>query len=487
MIKAAIKNKLKIIILFLLLFAFSACKKLIEVDAPTTSVNSKNIFDKDVTAASVLTGIYTNLSSAGIQSGGLTSMSYLASLSSDELSRYGELFGIENMYFTNTLDGQTGGYEFWNNIYPVIYVLNASLEGLNESKTLTPAVKQQLIGEAKFMRAFCFFYLVNLYGNVPLVITTDYKVNSTMPRTDKDQVWGQIIADLKDAEALLNSGYLDATLLKITEERVRPNKMVATALLSRVYLYRKEWQKAEEQATLVLNNPTYSLVNLQQVFKRNSKEAIWQLQPVTKGYNAPEALTFIIDPVNGFRSPVYLSQRLLSCFDIGDLRKINWIGNSLVGGVNYSYAYKYKALPSAPDVASSEYPTIFRLGEQYLIRAEARIQQNKISDGINDLNTLRNRATDKTVPPESQLKLLSNDLSKEKALLAVEKERRTELFTEWGHRWLDLKRTDRIDEVMTKEVPLKIAGGFWKTYKQWYPLPKSDLINNPKLTQNVGY
>ena len=95
----------------------------------------------------------------------------------------------------------------WRFAYFHIYQANAVIEELGKSGSVSAAVKQQLTAEAKFVRAFCHFYLVNLFGDIPLVVTTDYRMNSVLGRTDKESVYRQIIADLKDAQAGLNEAY----------------------------------------------------------------------------------------------------------------------------------------------------------------------------------------------------------------------------------------------------------------------------------------
>ncbi|HWW42271.1 RagB/SusD family nutrient uptake outer membrane protein [Pedobacter sp.] len=481
-------NRIGLLIIALVFITFPSCKKLIEVGGPNTSVNSENIFEKDITASSVLTAIYSKLSAASIFQGrAITSMSYLAGLSADELT----LISPDNFlkaYYTNTLNTQNDvGTQIWNNAYPDIYVINATLEGISNSTSLTPIVKQQLLGEAKFLRAFYFFYLVNLYGDVPLILSTDYKVNSLLKRTPKEKVWEQIIIDLKDAQNLLSEKYLDASLLIQTEERVRPTKWAATALLARIYLYTRNWDSAEREASILIGNNNYGLVTLNQVFKMNSKEAIWQLQPVTRNINTQDGIAFILTPETGVGTsqPGCISASLLNSFDIGDQRKKDWINSVKIDDVDYYYAYKYK-IGYVVDGPVSEYSMVLRLAEQYLIRAEARIQQGKISEGLDDLNILRDRATDKT-EGAVRLSKLSTSLAPSDALLAVEHERQTELFTEWGHRWLDLKRTNRVDEIMAIEVPKKIGGGVWKSFQQWFPLPTYDLQKDPNLIQNTGY
>ena len=118
---------------------------------------------------------------------------------------------------------------------------------------------------------------------------------------------------------------------------------------------------------------------------------------------------------------------------------------------------------------------MFRLAEQYLIRAEARAQQNNISGAQADLNAIRTRAGLANVTATTQTGLVT----------AIYHERQIELFTEFGHRWFDLKRTGQLDAVMGIAAPQK--GGTWASYKALIPIPASEISINPHLTQNPGY
>jgi hypothetical protein len=119
------------------------------------------------------------------------------------------------------------------------------------------------------------------------------------------------------------------------------------------------------------------------------------------------------------------------------------------------------------------------LAEQYLIRAESRVHgaSGGIIGAIDDLNVIRMRAD---LPP------LSYNLSQSEVVQAILQERRIEFFAEFGHRWLDLKRTDNVDSVMQVITPLK-GGGQWKSFQQYYPIPYSELLRDPKLKQTPGY
>jgi starch-binding outer membrane protein, SusD/RagB family len=460
------------------------CKPLVEVPPSITSVNSANVYSSDATAVAVLTGIYTNMSLGNAGFYGLGSLFLYPSLSADELTLYDINNSAYLPYYSNRLTNSSTifGTDYWLTIYPVIYITNSAIQGLTNNSAITPAVSQQLIGEAKFMRAFCYFYLVNLYGDVPLVTGTDYTVNAQMPRTSQALVWQQIITDLKDAQASLNQNFLDATVLNTTTQRVRPTLWVATALLARSYLYTGDFANAEAQASSIIAKASmFSLDSLNGVFLANSQEAIWQLQPVGAGVNSNtgEGAIFNLPPTGPNTSgayPVYLSNFLINAFEPNDQRRVNWVDSVTVGNTIYYYAYKYKI--GLVNAQTSEYSTIFRLGEQYLIRAEAEAQLNDLVDAANDLNAIRNRAGLANTPANDQASLLN----------AISHERQVELFTEWGHRWLDLKRTGNINTVMGSPGGVCAAkGGQWTTNWQWYPIPLSELQADPKLQQNSGY
>ncbi len=388
-------------IFFCLIILFSSCRKLVEVAPPTTSITGSSVFNEDAAAISVLTGIYANISASNISSpGGITSLTLYAGLSADEYTLWS---GVTNQtalaFYENALTGgnqsTTTSSQFWTNSYNSIFKCNDAVQGLNASNTLTPAVKQQLIGEAKFMRAFFYFYLVNLYGEVPITVTNDYKVNATLARSPIEKVYQQIIIDLKEAQTLLSENYLNASLLNNYPERVRPTKWAATALLARAYLYSSNFADAEKQATILINNTLlFGLSPISNVFlsySSGNKEAIWQLQPVTTvPTNTWDGRTFIISesgPGTAGNFGAYLSDTLIKSFEAGDLRKQNWVGNITIGTVIYNFPFKYKINSTTAPV--TEFTTMLRLGEQYLIRAEARAQIMNLSGSQSDLNVIR--------------------------------------------------------------------------------------------------
>lgn len=477
-----INNKIswliKICQLFLLLSSIlvqTSCKKFVEIKPPTTSLVATNVFDKNSTATAAQLAIYAQMQSYPFN------IDWTTGLSSDELKNFSSSQTAIDLY-ANALDAavDANGIGIWKPTYNFIYEGNAILEGLSNSPGVTDAVKKQLNGESKFLRAFWYFYLVKLYGDVPLVLTTDYKVNSNLSRAPKAQVYEQIIADLTDAQNLLNSNYVDATDTVTTVDRVRPTSWAASALLASVYLYTGDWTKAETQASSVINNTSLFTLpsKLDSVFLKNSREAIWQLIPNSSNKYTPEGNIFILNynPATNYTSfTTTISDTLMNTFENGDARKIKWVGKytDAVRRVDYYYPHKYKA--NSTSTSLTEYSMVLRLAEQYLIRAEAKAQQNNLAGAIIDINTIRNRAG---------LPNLSASLTKQQVLAAIMHERQVELFAE-GHRWTDLKRIDKVDVVMGGITPKK--GGTWSSYKQLYPIPITDIQNGINIIQNDGY
>ncbi|MGF6928270.1 hypothetical protein QFZ48_003770 [Chitinophaga sp. W2I13] len=461
-----------------LILLFSGCNKLVDINSPVTSISGRNVYSNDGTAIAVLTGIYTTMSQASIMGGDLTSIGFLTGLTSDELTLFDGNMDIGlAAYYKNMLSANLSGTDSWNSIYTRLYIINFAIEQLTQQNALTNKVRIQLLGEAKFLRALSYFYLLNLYGDVPLVISSDYAVNANLSRASKKQVWDQLISDLKDAQSILSEDYLDGTLLKTTTERLRPTKWAATALLARAYLYTEDWKNAELQSSnIIAQTARYGLSDsLNDVFKNASREAIWQLQPVLTGWNTEDAKAYIIPADYGPNgaSGVYLSGQLLNSFEVNDLRKRKWINTISYSGIIYSYAYKYTRNTYGDII--DEYNTILRLSEQYLIRAEARTMENNIQGAREDLKIIRQRAG---LPNTTAI-------NKDELLEAILHERQVELFTEFGHRWFDLKRTNTINKTMSLVTPLK--GGIWSANWQLFPIPLYDIQTNINIKQNIGY
>ncbi len=438
----------------------TSCKKFIEIPLPVDQPTTTTVFSDDQTATSAINGLYSSMmiQNFSMFNSGIT---LYPALSADEL--YNTFPDANIAPFTNNALNSNSSIvdaNFWKKCYNHIYQINAILNGLSNSTEISQTVKKQLSGETKFARALCYFYMINLFGDVPYIASTNYEENATVSRTLVSEIYQSIITDLQEAINLMSSDYPSSG-------KVRPNKWTATSLLARVYLYQKRWNEAEEAATMVINSGIYSLSPINSVFWGNSSEAIWQLLPVLTFLNTADGFTFI--PFSTSVKPQYaVTDWLLSSFENNDQRKSSWLNSSTVNGQPYYYPFKYK-IRSGNTV--TEYNMMFRLAELYLIRSEARAMLNHISGSQDDLNIIRNRAGLPNTTANNETALLS----------AIEHERQIEFFAECGHRWFDLKRTGRINNVLGT-----IKTG-WQTTDSLYPIPLSELQSNINLTQNAGY
>lgn len=454
-----------------------SCKKFLGVNPPVNKLSATSVYGANATAIAVMTNVYVGfpIHNCFYNDPGVIS---------DELSLYDvSQTGLTDLYWNRYNNATYEISSIWTGAYSNISTANSVLENLQSATALSPAVVQQLKGEAYFVRGLSYFCLVNLYGGVPLTLTTDYKVNALLGRTSADSIWAQVESDVRTAKGLLSQNYVDASLMAVSVERTRPTYWAAEALLARILLYEKKWSGADSASSeLIANQGLFALVSPDSIVIKNNREAIWQLQETNSLQypTTPEGAQFKLPPTGPDRTgnyPMYLSNAVVNSFEAGDLRKKFWVDSVTAAGVTYYYPYKYKIGNLDANANPNEYSTLFRLAEQYLIRAEARAEMNDPSLAVADINVVRARAGLGATGAVTQ----------DQVLAAIMKERRVELFTE-GHRWFDLKRTGAIDSVMTIVCPLKGAAA-WQSYKALWPLPGAEFAADPTLIgqQNPGY
>jgi hypothetical protein len=436
----------------------------VAVDLPPSQLTSTAVFEDKTTANAAMTSIYAKIRDSGILSGSAAGISNELGNYADELVFYGNISNPSQNFYNNTiLASNTAITSWWGNSYNAIYAANAVIEGVTKSTSLKTADKNQLTGEALFVRGLIHFYLLNLYGDIPYITTTDYRQNSAVGRLPTSVVYAHIIDDLSQSIALLPEDYISA-------ERVRPNKAVAQALLARVYLYTGAWAEAANTASAVLNNTVLYVWenNLDNIFLKESSTTLWQLMSAADGQNTMDGETFIF--TSGPPKLVALSNEVVAAFEPGDERRNHWVAAVTKGSSTWYHANKYKE--QSMTVSSVEYSILFRLAEQYLIRAEARAQQGDLIGAKEDLNKIRNTAGLADTSASSQEQILD----------AIQRERRVEFFTELGHRFFDLKRTNQLDAVLT---PIKTG---WDSTDRLLPVPELELLINTNLApQNAGY
>ena len=456
-----------------LLIAFStliSCKKLIQIPPnPPTQITREQAFADSATAISAVAAVYSYTPGGhGLPyEDGLFILA--TSLSGHEVAFTGSGEDYSQFYSYNVTPINNEIGSLWATPYSEIYQINDILGNITNNNNLSASFIKQITGEMKVVRAFCYFNMVNLFGGVPLVTTTDYATNAQSPRASASEIYAQILADLNDAVKKLPASYPSTG-------HARPNLYTAIALQAKVHLYQGQWQAAYNEADSVIRSGLYDITTtpLSDVFLDGSAEAIWQV-PIEDAYGGSgDALDFI--PYSSDQTPNFVvTDSLLNQFEAGDMRLANWMGVNVVNGQNVYYPAKYK--DKSPTSPPTDYMMI-RLGEIYLVRAEAAAQLNNLNGALADVNTIRQRAGLGTSTADAT--------SQAAVLAAVRKERRTELFTEWGSRWFDLNRTVNDTKYPASgQAPQVLAG--WQANDALYPLPQAQIQLNSHLTQNPGY
>lgn len=482
---------IKYILGIVFLMATISCGKIIEIAPPKTELGSNSVFISDKTANAAMIGIYSDMNSDNYIFANLITM-FMGPISADEFLYEANVATFLEFKANVVSEDNTYVNSVWAQPYNYIYRCNEVIEGVMASTGMSIGMKNQLLGEAKFLRAFCYFYLTNLFGDVPLILDTDVLKNTSLPRTPSAQVYASIISDLLESKKLLGDTYVGG-------ERTRPVKGAAILMLARTYLYTGDNVNAEIQASeLIAKTGTYQMLSgtaLGNTFLKNSTDAVWQLNIVNtllnkntiEGFNmVPASLT---NPATNYRLTRDPDYGLVQAFEkrdpsqpsnaleYYDYRRTAWTGQWTVAAtkITNTYPYKYKVRTST---TISEYSMVLRFAESYLIRAEARMQLGKFALAKADLDEIRLRGGLPGVTLPTNVAA---------GMLLIEKERRIELFAEWGHRWFDLKRWKSVtgDPAKTRaDDILPLTKPTWKSSAILMPIPAEALRTNPNLIPN---
>ncbi|MFC6859179.1 RagB/SusD family nutrient uptake outer membrane protein [Zunongwangia atlantica] len=460
-----IKN---ILTLSAVLFLVS-CEDFVEVAPPDNKLVREEVFRNENTVISAMNGIYNQLFLASYINGSSSSITYLTALSADNIKNI-RTTNLDRLQFEENeiIPDNEYNYNLWSSAYNSIYLVNSFLEGLSEATEIDEELRLRLEGESRFIRAFTYFYLVNLYGEVPLILSSDYTNNALASRTEKEQIYNQILDDLLMSAELL-------TDTDPREERIQVDVFTVKAFLARFYLYQEQWELASQLSSEVIaNTQDFELLeNLDEVFLANSKEAIWQLSPIGRGGNTQtnEGNLFIHSTLLPFFVSNAIEDDFFQGFTNDDLRLLHWIGYN--ESLQEFFVYKYKIWNSG-DFPITEYSMVLRLAEQYLIRAESRLHTNNRNGAIADLDIIRQRAGLDLIAD------INPNINDSEVLEIIMAERRKELFAEWGHRWFDLKRTDKATDILGTHSQ-------WEETDLLFPIPSQERMKNPNLSQNLGY
>jgi starch-binding outer membrane protein, SusD/RagB family len=384
--------------------------------------------------------------------------------------------------------------------YRAIARANIAIEGIQGVAEMDEALRQRLIGECKFLRAYSYFLMVQWFGDLVLVTKTlQGDAYYAQTRQPKEAIYAQIEQDLKDAAAILpdRDGY-PAT------EKGRATNAAAKGLLAKVYMVKKDWANAETTCAEIINSGKYSLqpryADLFLQVGENGVESIFEIQavalptqqaagPGSSPYNMVQGVRGIPNLGWGFNRP---SDNLVSSYENGDPRReatVIYVGEILPDGSTQvkdnpeiiNERYNQKAwVPAHPGLQDNGPGNIrvLRYADILLLAAEAKNELGKSSEALPLLNQVRKRARgtnnfilpDVTVTDQSQLRE------------RIYKERRVELAME-QHRWFDLVRWGRAEQTMTA-----LGKAFEAGKHELLPLPQTEVdLTSGKVAQNKGY
>lgn len=427
-----------------LLVAVTSCEDYLEVE-PVNLIGDETVIEDLESLEAAVLGMYSSMQGGNVY-GEL--QIFMPAILSDEMVFTGTFPTKQDMSVNNVTSENVTMRGVWADAYTTIFIANTILERAENAGE--PDEIATAIAEAKFGRALSLLNLVKLWGAVPLALTSSVAETSVLPRAPESEVYNQIIQDLNEAiPALPGKDEFGTT---------RATQNAARAILARAYLYAGDLNNAGILANLVIESGDYELDPVySNIFDQNasSPERIFELfASIQDGNN----LGFFAQPVGlGGRYDYSPSPALYASMSDNDQRKAMIVPNT-ADATGILVTQKY-----SDPVNGTDQPQVVRLAEMYLIRAEA-------NQDVSDINAVR------TLRGETAIGAYSD--------VALYRERELELAFE-GHRWFDLRRSGRINEIMGALKPAS-----WNPTDVLLPIPQREIDQNPTLTQadqNPGY
>ncbi|MBO9154806.1 RagB/SusD family nutrient uptake outer membrane protein [Chitinophaga sp. GCM10012297] len=458
-------------ILGLAAIGITSCGKLEE--SPQAFISPENFYQTRSDAIAAVTAAYAPLRNNGFVTRNFAILGEITTDNMFPLPNNNDRVQLDNYVHTP----QNGILrETWTTFYQGISYANFVIDKVPDID-MDAALRDRLVAEGKFLRAFYYYHLVRLFGDLPLVNTALASLDKlTYPkRSPATGIYAQIVADLKDAEAVLPPSYTGA-------DQGRATKGAAKAFLASVYLTTKQYQLAADKAAEVMApGAGYGLwTNLTDIFDIKNefgKENIFDVQFVSgPGGQGGNLIAFFAQENNsvggrGFGS-FQPTQELYDAFDDADLRKTVWFSK---GTDNKYYCNKWIDADAKTENQSDNNWPLMRYAEVVLIFAEAYNEVNAPTDGnpaYLAVNSIRGRAN---------LPALSG-LSQDQLRKAIWQERRFELAFE-GQRWFDLVRTGTLVTTLSAKGTVNI-----KDFHVLFPVPQFEIDLNQNLKpQNTGY
>lgn len=444
-------KKIQYILLTAISLSTVSCSDFLD-QKPDNYISDAAVIQSLSSAKAALNGAYHDLASSSYYGGQYFDAG--VNLAADNVTWTGSL----NYYYDfdthqYSAENQLLSYA-WYAIYATVNQTNQVIDKVTVLNDGSESERRRIIAEATVIRSLAFFDLARTWGNIPVVkqATSSPTQFDGVKQTKAKDVY-QLVVD--DVLAIYND-------LSESSDRVHVTRSAADAFLARVYLYLEQWDKAEQYASKVIDNGNYALGTIQDLIdNKETAESIWELAYSSSFTN--QQSTYWRSPDQGGRhewGPSKELVQLLADPTVGGDRKAFYQDFSSAQVPDYFVGTLYHRSTLDDDVI------IFRLAEQYLIRAEARANQQNVSGALSDLNIIRRRAN---------ISEIVDVASTQELLNLIADERRVELALE-PHRWFDLIRTGKAESVL----------GI-KTYQTIFPIPYNDIQADKDLVQNDNY
>ena len=444
-------KKIQYILLTAISLSTVSCSDFLD-QKPDNYISDAAVIQTLSSAKAALNGAYHDLASSSYYGGQYFDAG--VNLAADNVTWTGSL----NYYYDfdthqYSAENQLLSYA-WYAIYATVNQTNQVIDKVTVLNDGSESERRRIIAEATVIRSLAFFDLARTWGNIPVVKqATSSPTQFDGVKQTKAKVVYQLVVD--DVLAIYND-------LSESSDRVHVTRSAADAFLARVYLYLEQWDKAEQYASKVIDNGNYALGTIQDLIdNKETAESIWELAYSSSFTN--QQSTYWRSPDQGGRhewGPSKELVQLLADPTVGGDRKAFYQDFSSAQVPDYFVGTLYHRSTLDDDVI------IFRLAEQYLIRAEARANQQNVSGALSDLNIIRRRAN---------ISEIVDVASTQELLNLIADERRVELALE-PHRWFDLIRTGKAESVL----------GI-KTYQTIFPIPYNDIQADKDLVQNDNY
>ena len=476
----------------LLLFLISSCESPLD-RTPKTDFTLENFFQTEDHAILATNAVYNQLRNWEVHVFSYIGMTDIISDDADKGSIPGDAFFLSELDDFSFNPTNIAPLSVWNGYYTGIFRANLAITNIPDID-MDPILRDRLVGECQFLRAYLYFKLVRWFGDIPL-ITEPFPEDFNIPRSPTAEVYAQITKDLEDAMGTLpsRSQYTAADVGRVTTG-------AAMGLLAKVYLTLGDYDRAAEFATDVIESGEYDLFpDYSQLFTRaaeNSEESVFEVQAAAfeeggggSQYNEVQGVRGTPNLGWGFNRP---SDDLVSAYETGDPRReatVLYVGEVLPDGSDIvqdnpnvvGERYNQKAWVPAHPGGNGNGPgniRILRYADILLIAAEALNEQGSANLALGYLNQVRARArgNSNTLLPD----ITTTDQAELRQI--IWRERRVELALE-QHRWFDLVRQGRAASVMQA-----LGFDFQEGKHELFPIPQQEIdLSANTLTQNPNW